>query len=114
MALGQPNPYAMLAQMPYRVFRQWQQFYNEEPFGDEANGVRLGYAAASLGTLLGKPKGRRAWKTSDFMPQFKTTRTKRARPKETPEQQFERIKLMTLMMGGKVIDKRRKEDDGDD
>jgi len=98
--MGEPNPWRMLARMPHRVFRQWIQFYNEEPFGAEADGVRLGYAAAALGNLLGQPKGRRSWKPEDFMPDFKPQAPK------TPEQQIEHLKTITKMMGGEIIDKR--------
>jgi len=92
----------MLARMPHRVFRQWRQLYEEEPFGVEADGIRLGYAAAALAGVWGKPKGRRGWRPKDFMPEFAFKKHV-----ETPDEQVERLKAITLMMGGTVIDKRK-------
>ena len=60
------NPDAMMRQMPWRVYQEWLQFSEEEPFGEMP--LRLGYAAAQLGNLVSKPKYGSGWETGQFMP----------------------------------------------
>lgn len=94
------NPDEMLSRMPYRIFQEWLQFHEQEPFGQEA--FRLGFVAAGLGTLLVKPKGKKAWRPSDFMPDAPRQQTR------TPQQQFDYIFRANQLLGGKFIDKRKK------
>jgi hypothetical protein len=89
--------------MPWRVWREWLQYAEVEPFGAESLGLRIGYAAAALASMWGKPKNRKAWKASDFMPDFQ-----RAARKPTPDDLFAKMVMVTKLMGGRVIDKRGK------
>jgi len=91
----------MLACMPHRVFEEWLQYHREEPFGQMP--FRLGYASALLGTLLAKPKGRRAWRPDDFMPDALPPP-----PPPTPDQQFNQIYGIALMMGAEIRDPKGK------
>lgn len=94
----------MLAQMPWRVFEEWAIYAREEPFGQLA--LRLGYAAAALGNLLAKPKRKRAWQPSDFMPDAPLpTPTRQAQA--DADQHLAQMMIYTRMVGGKVIDKRK-------
>ena len=88
----------MLAQMPHRIFQDWLKYSQEEPFGQMP--MRLGYASAMLGSLLGKPKGRRGWKVADFMPD----NLERAPKKTSPEEQLNKIHFIAQMMGAKIVD----------
>jgi len=87
----------MLARMPHRIFEEWLQYHREEPFGQMP--FRLGYASASLGTLLAKPKGKRAWRPRDFMPDELPAPTPRS-----PKQQLDQIYGIALMMGAEIRD----------
>lgn len=91
------NPDEMLARMPYRIFEDWLAYHEEEPFGQMP--FRLGYAAAALGNLWAKPKGKRAWQPTDFMPD----RAPSARI-EGPNQQLNKMLSITTMLGGKIND----------
>ena len=102
LALGQANPYEMMSAIPWRVYQDWQRFYQVEPFGDEANGLRLAFGLANIGNLLGKPKGKKSWKVDDFRARFK----KPGQSKSSPEEQLSKVMLANQMMGGKFVDKR--------
>ena len=67
------NPDEMLSRMPNRVLEEWLRYEQEEPFGQLP--LRIGFAAAALGNLLAKPKGRRSWRSRDFMPDVERKRS---------------------------------------
>ena len=92
------NPDAMLARMPNRIFTEWMQFEQEEPFGQIP--LRLGYGMAMLGNLWGRPRGRRAWRASDFMPDAPQKRTRST----SAEQQVPKIIAIAKMLGAEIID----------
>lgn len=50
LALGRPDPYAMLDEMPPGVFEQWWSFYEVEPWANQ--NVQL---ASILSVLSGQP-----------------------------------------------------------
>jgi hypothetical protein len=87
----------MLANMPQRIFEDWMIFYQDEPFGQIP--LRLGYAAAGLGNLLGKPKGRRAWKPEQFMPDVP-----RRKSTSRPDRQLGKIFAIAKMFGATIND----------
>jgi len=64
--------------------------------------LRVGYAAAQLAQLWGKPKGKKAWAPSDFMPNFDGPRKA-----ASPQQWLDRMVTITKLMGGKIINKRK-------
>lgn len=90
----------MLARMPHRVFEEWLQFHQEEPFGQMP--YRMAYVGAILGTLLAKPKGRRAWQPRDFMPD------ERPKPAPSPQRQLGKVVFLAQMFGAKIVDKKGK------
>lgn len=98
----------MLSGMPWRVYREWALYAREEPFGQMA--LRLGYASASLGNLLAKPKHRRAWQPADFMPDapLPAPQWTPAEAQQHADNQVAQVALLTRMLGGTVIDKRKK------
>ncbi|HFC08457.1 MAG TPA: hypothetical protein ENJ54_01185 [Chloroflexi bacterium] len=49
LALGVPNPDDLLAQMDARLFDEWQAYFEAEPWGTQAQDVRL---AMLLQTLI--------------------------------------------------------------
>jgi len=109
LALEQPNPDAMLAEIPWRVWQEWIQFYNEEPFGQIP--MRLGFAAASLAGLLGERKNKLPWKASDFMPDVDYDPGDGGQPQrhyagKSPDEQAAGFLLFAQQMGIKVVDKR--------
>ena len=100
LALGQPNPDAMLSGMPDRIFTDWMAYANVEPFGEERADLRAGIVASVVANVMGRKKGQRPYKPSQFMPRFEPKRTK------TPDELFNQIKAINWMMGGKFVDKR--------
>ena len=102
LALGQSNPDAMLARMPYRVFCEWQTYAQMEPFGEERADLRAGIVAATVANCLARRKGQPAFRASDFMPLF--DRPKRREP--TPGELFNQVQMINKLFGGKTIIKR--------
>jgi len=105
-ATGWVNPDAMLAAIPWRIWQEWIQYHNEEPFGQLP--MRIGFAASGLGNLLGRQKGKPAWKATDFMPDvdYDPQRQQEHKPGKTADQQVGHIMWVSKMMGWPVIDKR--------
>ena len=102
LALGYANPDAMLAEMPVRIFREWIEYANVEPFGEERADLRSAIVAKTIVDMHRSRKSRRP-KIEWFMPKFKP----REPPKpKTGEQLFEKMKMFTLVTGGKIVDKR--------
>jgi len=105
------NPDAMMAAMPWRIYQEWLRFYEAEPFGETP--LRLGYAAAMLGNLLGKPKHGLGWKMGQFMPYGAPVSqgqpVGRRKAGKTDKEQADHVLSMAMMGGWTVIDKRNKE-----
>lgn len=102
LALGQPNPDAMLARLPWRVWREWQTFAALEPFGEERADLRAGIVAATIANCLARGKGKPAFKVRDFMPRFEVKRDK------TPDDLFQQVKTINWLFGGAFVDEREK------
>ncbi len=101
LALGCPNPDAMLAQMPYRVFQEWKTYYQYDPFGGERGDINAATIAATIANVNRTKKTKR-FKVRDFVPRYG--------PKEplTGEEMLQKIMAMNQAMGGTFIDKREK------
>jgi len=91
----------MREQMPAHVWDGWLRYAKKEPFGEERADLRAGIIASVVANTMGRKKGQRAFKPKEFMPRFKP-----AKPK-TPDQMFEKIKLLNQLMGGAFVDKRK-------
>ena len=76
LALGESNPDAMLVRMPHRVFLEWIEYTNLEPFGEERADLRAGIIASTIANCLARKKGQPAFKVTDFMPRFEPPRQK--------------------------------------
>ena len=102
LALGQPNPDAMLARLPHRVWQEWQVFAALEPFGEERADLRAGIVAATIANCLARGKGKPAFKARDFMPQFgKPTRRESAASSD----HYQQALMITRLFGGKIVRK---------
>jgi len=89
--------------MPYRLWREWEEYEKIEPFGEKRADLRMGFAMAQLAAALGsKPKGQKGWRPKDFMPNFTRAKAK----SKTPRQIYDHMIAVTRLMGGKIIDKR--------
>ena len=97
------NPAVIKAQ-PWSVLQGWFDFYAVEPYGDERADYRVGIAAAGLANIWGKPKGKKGFSASDFMPDFSDgARTSRV---VSPTDQFKKLLAAYTVAGFKVEDKR--------
>jgi hypothetical protein len=97
------NPDALLKKMPYRIYREWLEFYKVEPFGQLP--LRIGFVGAGLGALLGKPKGKRHWSAYDYMPEKAAPDDKES---ATPAEQFTKILGIAQMFGAEIKDPKGK------
>lgn len=104
LALGEPNPDRMLAQMPLRIFREWHAYYQYDPFGGERMDVLIANFMAWVGNLRA---GKNRYKAKNFVPQWG--------PKDepTPDQMFQKVVMANRMLGGKFVDKRKKRGESD-
>ena len=99
LALGLPNPDAMLAHLPQRIYREWQEFAILEPFGEERADLRAGIVAATVANCMARGKGRSAFKPRDFMPRFEEARREPA----TPSEHYQQVLAITQLFGGKIV-----------
>lgn len=108
LELGWPNPDALLASIPWRIFEEWIQYHGEEPFGQMP--FRTGFAISGLGNMW-RDRGQRILKATDFMPDVRYDPQQGARPRrrgpgKTADQQVAHLMLISRQMGWTVIDKR--------
>lgn len=101
LALGEPNPDAMLARLPFRIFKEWLDYAQVEPFGEERADLRAGIIASVMANCLARGKGRPAFRPSDFMPLFDGEKRER-----TPDELFQKVKALNWLFGGSFEDKR--------
>lgn len=100
LALGQSNPDAMLARLPWRVWSEWQTFAALEPFGEERADLRAGIVAATIANYLARGKGKPAFKPRDFMPQFgKPAQSESAASSD----HYQQALMITRLFGGKIV-----------
>ena len=101
LALGESNPDALLAQLPYRVFRDWTYYFQLEPFGEERADFRAGIISAVVANCLARKRGRPAFHPSDFMPNFE-------KQERTADELVGQMIMINRVLGGSVVDKRGK------
>ena len=101
LALGIPNPDALLAHLPYQVFRDWIQYFQLEPFGEERADLRAGIISSVVANCMARKKGRPAFRPADFMPDFE-------RKERTEQELWGQMMLIAKVLGGDVIDNRRR------
>ena len=95
------NPDAMLARMPYRIWREWQTYAQIELFGEERADLRAGIVAATVANCLARRKGQPAFRVKDFMPSFDLP--KRTAEAPTREALFAQVQMINQTFGGKTI-----------
>lgn len=100
-ALGQANPDAMLARLPHRIWREWQEFAILEPFGEERADLRAGIIASTVANCMARDKGQPAFKPRDFMPQFE----KQEQAKSKTPEHYQQALMVTRLFGGKIVRK---------
>lgn len=100
LALGQPNPDAMLARLPWRIWQEWQAFATLEPFGEGRADLRAGIVAATVANCLARRKGQPTFKPYDFMPQFEEPA--RRLPVISGEH-YQQALMITRLFGGKIV-----------
>lgn len=104
--MGIPNPDVLLRAIPYRIYREWQEYASIEPFGENRADLRTGILAAVTANCHVRKQGQRAFQPRDFMPNFE--QRKQAGPKE----HLQAFTHLTRMMGGKIRVVKQSELDG--
>jgi len=56
----------MLAEMPAKLFMEWQYYFRQRPFGEVAADIRMGILCSLVANMFRK-RGKRAAKPEDFM-----------------------------------------------
>ncbi len=114
LALGQPNPEAMLARMPYRVWLGWIEYSEKEPFNREWDGQRADWRAsmqaAMVANCLVRQKGQRLFVPDDFMPSFSVATPDAEEASPTPDDLLSKVMALNFMFGGNFIDNRESND----
>lgn len=101
------NPDAMARRMPYRVLMEWYAYAALEPFGEERADLRAAMVAVTVANCMGRKKGQKAFKLTDFMLEFGQATKKKKRRMPTPRELMMKAYWINIMMGGSVVDKRR-------
>lgn len=89
----------MLAQMPYRIWLEWREYAELEPFGEVRADLRAGIVASTIANCLARKKGQPAFRVKDFMPLFDQPE----RRERAPEELFGQVQVLNKLFGGKVI-----------
>jgi hypothetical protein len=77
----------MLEEMSWEQLREWHQFAQLEPFGEERDDLRAGIVASTIvNSNPYRKKGAKAAKASDFVLKFREV--KKAAPKPMNETEF--------------------------
>ncbi len=106
LALGQPHPDRLAAELTSAEFSEWIAFYSIEPFGSQADDLRAGVVAAVTANTV-RSKGQKAARPADF---FHSLR-------EAPAvQEVERLSVDDTMnsLARSLGVKRRSDSNGDD
>ena len=97
MALGQWNVEALLRRMTSKQFRAWEMYYEVEPFGE----LRADYRAASIVQILfnvNRGKDQKPITLDECLLKF--GEPLQEKKKQTPQQQFNLLKLLAAMHAG--------------
>ena len=97
--LGYANPEYMLASMPWRVFQEWIQYSEIEPFGEERADLRAAIVSATIANCTARGKGKPAFRPSQFMPEFGPPKPRRVM---SPEAQLQQMIMATRALGGTI------------
>ncbi len=78
-------------------FRDWQTFYELEPFGDVRADLRAGIVAATVANAHRDPRKGKPARPQDYMLQFEP------KPPRTAQSMYEQMKALVMATGGKII-----------
>lgn len=107
LRLGNQNPDAMLATMPYRIWLEWRLYDTVDPFGEWRADLRSATLAAIMVNLWGRKKGQPAVSPRQFMPQFEAVLgSGQPKREKTPDDLLEVVRRLNRSMGGDEIDLR--------
>lgn len=107
LRLGYANPDAMLAEMPFTVFREWLEYMRLEPFSEYRDDVRIALPISQLANILGRAKGRPAFKVDAFLPKWKSQEPPKP---QTYESMLAKMIQMNKALGGEFTDNRKPKD----
>ena len=93
----------LLQRMTSSEISEWVAYANLEPFGGELDFLGAGIIAATIANV-NRPNGQKAYKPSDFMPNFE-------RKKQSKEQMLQIAEMLTVGLGGKDL-RHKKDTDG--
>lgn len=99
MALGWPNPDALKAAIPHRVYLEWLAYYRQEPFGEERADVRMGMLAAHMANMWAREKGDPPYDWRDFVPRYGGE----PEADEDPERLLKKAAAINALMGGAFV-----------
>ena len=85
----------LLRRISSRELSEWVEFYKLEPFGAEAGFIGHAITASTVANV-NRPKGQRAYKADEFMPQFE-------KEPQSVEQQLQFAAMFTAAMGGQDL-----------
>lgn len=104
LELGYANPDRMLLEMPYRIWREWQTYYQYDPFGNERLDILAAHIMAWNGEVHRRKKSDPHFKAEKFMLRWGPKDARNV----TPDDMFKKVVLANQMLGGKFVDKRKK------
>lgn len=78
-------------------FAEWMAYYTMEPWGEDRSDLRAGIIASTIANTQ-RGKRTKAFKPSDFMPNFDRPR----KCKQSPEEMRALFRLITNASGGEV------------
>lgn len=97
------NPYALARRMPHRVLREWVDYFQVEPFGEERADLRAAMIAMVTANVH-RGKKTSPYKLTDFMPKFGE---EAERQRLTPQQLSTKVFWINRLLGGSYINKRQ-------
>lgn len=101
LRLGYANPDRMLEDMPWRVWKEWNQYYEADPYEQTREDYMLAQIAMLIANAWLRPKGHAPFTTDEFMPKFKNKTTPRSEVEQT-EHLLSLAKDLTFLWGGEI------------
>jgi hypothetical protein len=90
----------LLENMSYEEFKEWQAYYEIEPFGEYKKDFRAGIIASSIFNSKRTKQSDKIFSPTDFIPNFDSKAKSKDKRKQTVEEQNKIAKKLRQQLGG--------------
>lgn len=115
LRMGYPNPYQMLKEMPWTVWREWMAFEQLEPHDPKRIDLQLAtQSAIMMNAWMRTKQNPRVWRVEDFLPVAQYKEPEPETDEEKADRLLEYAKDLNAIFGGEFVDARTQARETDD